>query len=100
MALLTELRVAWAAVRDAITRDYPVGAPAITTLIDLIKVFLERRYKRYHTVLTGCVREEVLANVARQIGETHEYICAFQRDITDRCGRCDLATQAQFAGSR
>ena len=98
--LLGELREAWLPVCDSIARDHQIGAPAVTTLFELIEVFLARRYGRFSTVLTGRVREEVLANVARQLYELRVYFLTFTRDLADRAPRRDYALQAQFAGSR
>jgi hypothetical protein len=66
-----------------------------------VEGFLERRYPRYAAVLpAGRLREEVLANVARQHEELHAYFEAFNRSLTDRCRCKDYAEQARYAGDR
>ncbi len=51
-------------------RDENIGAPAVTAIFDLVYSFLERQYARFATILTpDRLREEVLANVARQLAE-------------------------------
>ena len=87
-ALLLELRTVWAEIRGAFTRVEHISASAITTLINRLETFLERRYTRFATVLaTGPLREEVLANVARQLVELREYFVRFQSYLADRSGR-------------
>ncbi len=62
-----ELREAWANLIGAIDRNENVGA-TITARFDLVYNFLERRYGRFVIILSqGRLREEVLANVARQL---------------------------------
>jgi hypothetical protein len=43
----------------AISNDEQIGAPAISAVFELVRIFLERRYGRYATTLSGPVREEV-----------------------------------------
>ena len=98
--LLDELRKAWFPVLAALDANQHIGAPAISSLFDLIEVFLDRRYARYALTLTGRVREDVLANVARQFFEVQVYFLAFDRDLADRAPRREYAQQAVFSGSR
>jgi hypothetical protein len=65
--LVNELRDAWSNLTGAVERNENVGAPTVTAIFDLVYVFLERRYERCSLILSpGRLREEVLANVARQ----------------------------------
>jgi hypothetical protein len=101
LALQTELRDAWLSLRGQIARDEHVGAPVISAIFDLLQVYLDRRYARYALVLLpGRLREEVLANVARQSEELRVYFAAFNQSLADRCLRQDYAEQARFAGDR
>jgi hypothetical protein len=97
----TELLEAWTSLTAQVARNEHVGAVSIRAVFDLVEVFLERRYKRYATVLpAGRLREEVLANVARQIDELRDDFAAFNDSLTDRCRRVDYSDQARFAGER
>jgi hypothetical protein len=99
--MIKELREAWANLTGAVDRNENVGAPTITALFDLVYNFLERRYGRYVIILSqGRLREEVLANVARQLVELRLYFATFQRNLSDRCTRKPYGDLAQFAGSR
>jgi hypothetical protein len=99
--LQAEMSTAWLALSAQVARNEHVGAPAIAAIFDLVEIFLERRYKRYATVLlAGRLREEVLANVARQHEELRAYFEAFNRTLADRCRRQDYAEQARYAGDR
>jgi hypothetical protein len=101
MLLVSELRDAWSNLAGAIERNENVGAPTVTAIFDLVYVFLERRYERCSLILSpGRLREEVLANVARQLAELRQYFADFQRVLSDRCTRKLYADVAQFAGSR
>ena len=100
-AALDELRSAWEAVSTAARRLEHVGAPAVQNLTDLFVVFLERRYARFAVVLpAGRPREEILANVARQLGELRTYFTDFSRVLADCASRMPYAEQARFAGDR
>lgn len=97
----TELLEAWSGITDQVARNEHVGAVSIKAVFDLVEVFLERRYARYATVLSaGRLREEVLANVARQIDELREYFAAFNDSLADRCKREPYSDRARFAGDR
>jgi hypothetical protein len=97
----SELHEAWTGLTAQVARNEHVGAVSIRAVFDLVEVFLERRYKRYATVLPpGRLREEVLANVARQTEELRVYFAAFNDSLTDRCRRVVYSDQAQFAGER
>jgi hypothetical protein len=97
----TELLEAWSGIAEQVARNEHVGAVSIKAVFDLVEVFLERRYKRYATVLSaGRLREEVLANVARQIDELREYFAAFNDSLADRCKREPYSDRARFAGER
>ena len=86
--MTSALRAAWADLTGAVTRDENIGAPAITAIFDLVYSFLERRYARFATILApGRLREEVLANVARQLAELSIYFASFTRSLADRCSR-------------
>jgi hypothetical protein len=99
--LLDDLRVAWDIVHSASLRLEHVGGPAVQHLIDQFTVLLERRYARFATVLpAGRPREEILANVARQLGELRVYFSDFNRNLADRAARLPYADQARFAGER
>jgi hypothetical protein len=101
LALQTELREAWTSLRGQLARDEHVGAPVITAIFDLLQAYLERRYSRYALVLpAGRLREEVLANVARQTEELRDYFAAFNHTLADRCLRQDYTEQARFASDR
>jgi hypothetical protein len=101
LALQTELREAWLSLRGQIARDEHVGAPVISAIFDLLQVYLDRRYARYALVLPpGRLREEVLANVARQSEELRLYFAAFNQSLADRCLRQVYEDQARFAGDR
>ena len=97
----TELLEAWTGITEQVARNEHVGAVSIKAVFDLVEVFLERRYTRYATVLPeGRLREEVLANVARQIDELRDYFVAFNDSLADRCKREPYAERARFAGDR
>jgi hypothetical protein len=99
--MTSALRAAWADLTGAVGRDENIGAPAVTAIFDLVYSFLERRYARFATILTpGRLREEVLANVARQLAELSIYFASFTRSLADRCSRRPYAELAQYAGSR
>ena len=98
--LLGELRTSWEPVVAAIRRNEQIGAPAISALFELLECFLARRYACFSTALSGPIREEVLANVARQFFELHEYFTSFSRDLADRTPRRPHHEHAEFAGSR
>jgi hypothetical protein len=101
LALQAELRDAWLSLRGQLARDEHVGAPVISAVFDLLQIYLERRYSRYALVLLpGRLREEVLANVARQAGELRDYFAEFNQSLAERCRRQDYAEQARFAGDR
>ena len=100
-ALIDDLRSAWDAVNSACHRLEHVGGPAVQHLIDQFTVLLERRYGRFAKVLpAGRPREEILANVARQLGELRTYFVDFNRVLADRAARLPYADQARFAGER
>ena len=91
----------WTDVSLAVERSENIGAPAISSLFDIMNTCLERRYDRFACFLpAGRLREEVLANVARQLGELRTYFATFMRNLSDRCTRRAYAEQAAFAGSR
>ena len=91
----------WTDVSLAVERSENIGAPAISSLFDAVNTCLERRYDRFACFLApGRLREEVLANVARQLGELRTYFATFMRNLSDRCTRRAYAEQAAFAGSR
>ena len=91
----------WTDVSLAVERSENIGAPAISSLFDAVNTCLERRYDRFACFLApGRLREEVLANVARQLGELRTYFSTFMRNLSDRCTRRPYAEQAHFAGSR
>jgi hypothetical protein len=99
--LIKELREAWANLIGAVDRNENVGAPTISALFDLVYNFLERRYGRFVIILPqGSLREEVLANVARQLAELRLYFATFQCILSDSCTRKPYGELAQFAGSR
>jgi hypothetical protein len=94
--LVNELRDAWSNLAGAVERNENVGAPTVTAIFDLVYVFLERRYERCSLTLSpGRLREEVLANVARQLAELRQYFADFQRILSDRCTRKPYAEVAQ-----
>jgi hypothetical protein len=98
--MIKELREAWANLIRAVDRNENVGAPTITALFNLVYNFLERRYGRFVIILShGRLREEVLANVARQLVELRLYFAICQRNLSDRCTRKPYGELAQFAGS-
>jgi hypothetical protein len=100
-ALLDELRTAWDIVNSASLRLEHVGGPAVQNLLDLFFQLLERRYVRFAVVLpAGAVREETLANIARQLAELRAYMADFLRNLADRAARRPYADQARFAGER
>ncbi len=95
------LRTAWDDLTGAVDRNENIGAPAVTALFDLVYSFLERRYERFAIILSPCsLREEVLANVARQLVELRVYFATFMSNLSDRCTRKTYQELAQFAGSR
>ena len=87
---------------DAPPRPRAVGGPQSRCVEpEGLKRYLDRRYARYALVLPqGRLREEVLANVARQSDELRVYFAAFNQSLADRCLRQAYAEQAQFAGDR
>ncbi len=98
MLLVTKLRDAWSNLAGAVDRNENVGAPTVTALFDLVYVFFELRYERCVLILPqGRLREEVLANVSRQLAELRLYFSTFQRLLSDRCTRKPYAELAQFA---
>jgi hypothetical protein len=99
--LLDQLREAWTSVNAACRRLEHVGSPAVLHLTDQFLLLLERRYARFAIVLVaGPAREEILANVARQLGELRVFFAAFSQNLADRAGRLPYAEQAVFAGER
>ncbi len=99
--VLSELTVAWASVSGAIQRGEHVSAPASKNLTDLVLIVFERRYARFARVLpAGVVREEILANVARQFGELRAYFSAFDTSLADCASRMDYSKQARWVGNR
>ena len=96
-----DLRSAWSALVTALDHDQHLGAPASSALFRLVLDFLARRYNRLAAILQpGRVREEILANVARQLAEIRVYFDTFNRSLADRCARQPYAEQAYYACSR
>jgi hypothetical protein len=96
-----DLRSAWSALVTALDHDQHLGAPASSALFRLVLDFLARRYDRLAAILQpGRVREEILANVARQLAEIRVYFDTFNRSLADRCARRPYAEQAHYACSR
>ena len=80
--LIKELRETWDDARAAMARGEQLSATSVVSLNELLEHFLERRYKRYSTVLPkGALHEEVLANVARQRYELCDYLAAFHCNL-------------------
>jgi hypothetical protein len=99
--LLDELATSWSDVVGAIQRNEHVAAPTTRLLTELVLNFIERRYSRFALVLpAGRVREEILANVARQLGELRIYFDAFDKSLADCIARMAYAQQAQWIGRR
>ena len=99
--LLDELRATWTIVKTASYRLEHVGSPAIQNLFEQFLFLLERRYARFAAVLpAGRAREELLANIARQLGELQVYFGNFARNLSDRAARLPYDDQARFAGER
>jgi hypothetical protein len=99
--MLKELRTSWDLLSLAIEHRQHVGAPASSTLFARVNTILERRYGRFAAILSpGRVREEIMANVARQLVEIHAYFGVFNRSLADRCERNPYEEQALFTGSR
>jgi hypothetical protein len=99
--MLKELRTSWDLLSQAVELRQHVGAPASSTLFARVFALLERRYERFAAILSpGRAREEVLANVARQLAEIRVYFAAFNRSLADRCERKPYEEQALFASSR
>ncbi len=66
--MLKEFRTSWDLLSRAVELRQHVGAPASSTLFARVYAILERRYGRFAAILSpGRVREEILANVARQL---------------------------------
>ena len=99
--MLDELATTWADVVGAIQRNEHVAAPTTRLLTELVLNFVERRYSRFALVLpAGRVREEILANIARQLGELRTYFEAFDKSLLDCFARMQYAQQAQWIGKR
>ncbi len=99
--MLKELRTSWDLHSRAVELRQHVGAPASSTLFTRVYAILERRYGRFAAILRpGRVREEILANVARQLAEIHVHFGASNRSLADRCERKPYEEQALFTGSR
>jgi hypothetical protein len=61
----------------------------------------ELRYTRFATVLpAGPTREEILANVALQLGELRVYFASFDTFLADSASRVNYAKQARWVGGR
>ena len=98
---LRELQTSWSAVTRAFESNQQIGAPASSALFTRVFNLLARRYERYAAILPpGRVREELLANVARQLAEIRVYFHTFNEKLADRCGRRPYEEQAYYAGSR
>jgi hypothetical protein len=98
--MVSAFRTAWSDLTGAIDRNENIGAPAVTAIFDLVYSFLERRYTRFTTILTpGRLRDEVLANVARQLAEVSVYFTSFMCSLAYRCSRKPYGELAQYAGS-
>jgi hypothetical protein len=98
---LKELNESWVALNTAFERNHQIGAPASSALFTRVFNLLARRYDRFAAILSpGRVREEILANVARQLAEIRVYFDAFNRSLADRCGRKAYDDQAHYAGVR
>ena len=99
--MLDELATTWADVVGAIQRNEHVAAPTTRLLTETVLNFVERRYSRFALVLpAGRVREEILANIARQLGELRTYFEAFDKSLLDCFARMPYAQQAQWIGKR
>jgi hypothetical protein len=99
--LLTELADIWGKVSGAIQRGEHIGAPSSRHLTDVVLNLFERRYTRFAKVLpAGRVREEILANVARQLGELRVYFASFDTFLADSTTRMDYLKSARWFGSR
>jgi hypothetical protein len=95
--MLKELRTSWDLLSRAVEHRQHVGAPASSTLFVRVYAILERRYGRFAVILSPG-REEILANVARQMAE---YFGAFNRSLAYRCKRSKpYEEQALFTSSR
>ena len=99
--LICDLRVTWDEARAAMDRGEQLSATSVVSLNELLEHFLERRYKRYSTVLPrGPLREEVLANVARQRYELRTYLAAFHSNLIYRCGQKPYDQRGEFSATR
>ena len=99
--LLTELADVWGKISGAIQRGEHIGAPLSKHLTDVVLSLFERRYTRFVKVLpAGRVREEILANVARQLGELRVYFASFDTFLADSTMRMEYLKSARWFGSR
>jgi hypothetical protein len=99
--LLTELADAWGKVSGAIQRGEHIGAPVTKHLTDVVLTLFERRYTRFAKVLpAGRAREEILANVARQLGELRAFFTSFDTFLADSTTRMDYGSSARWFGKR
>ena len=99
--ILSELSDTWSQVSGAIQRGEHIGAPSSKLLTDTVLNVFERRYARFAKVLpAGKAREEILANIARQLGELRVYFASFDASLADCASRLEYARQARWIGSR
>jgi hypothetical protein len=99
--LLAELQRHWAEVLEAVKAERNINTVTIHAIEENIVMLFERRYARFAAVFKpGKVREEVLANTARQCAELRSVIEEFTRDLNHRGAALSYAEQLKFVANR
>ena len=96
-----QLASSWSAVELDIGAGQAVSGVSSTTFAENLYQVLDRRYSRFQDQLpAGVVREEVLANCARQCREVRAYMADFLADISSRASLLDHGKRPFFIGNR
>ena len=95
-----DLASSWNAVLGDIRHGHAVSSVSSCNFTENLLEVLERRYARFHDLISaGPVREELLANCARQYREARSFLAAFHADISARASSMAHEIQARFVGN-
>jgi hypothetical protein len=96
----SDLAASWNAVLGDIRFGHAVSSVSSCFFTENLLDVLERRYARFHELIAkGPIREEVLANCARQYREARTFLAAFLADISARASSMAHDIQARFVGN-
>jgi hypothetical protein len=99
--LLTAMRRHWNEILEAAELGRGISSVTTNNIIEGILAILERRYTRFGTLFPpGAVREEVLANTARQCAEVRVLFDEFVKDLNHRGGTMPYDSQNEFIANR